>query len=62
MKHLNRIQINNYSVPKNQKKNNLKLKRYMLMVKYLKIDEYLYFIKFILIVYNLNFKIIIKNK
>ena len=57
MKHLNRIQINNYSVPKNQKKNNLKLKRYMLMVKYLKIDEYLYFIKFILIFYNLNFKI-----
>ena len=57
MKHLNWIQIKNYSVPKNQKKNNLKLKRNMLMVKYLKIDEYLYFIKFILIAYNLNFKI-----
>lgn len=57
MKHLNWVQIKNYSVPKNQKKNNLKLKRNMLMVKYLKIDEYLYFIKFILIAYNLNFKI-----
>ena len=57
MKHLNWVQIKNYSVPKNQKKNNLKLKRNMLMIKYLKIDEYLYFIKFILIAYNLNFKI-----